>query len=256
MKTAGAIANLFEYNLRMAKSVLDKLFFVDKVDVHTLIDFGCADGTLLGHVAKWMPDAELIGYDKDPLMIKEAKAKHKGVFFADNLLTALSHRCGKRGDAALLLSSVIHEVYHYSTPEEIEEFWRMVWSCNVKYIIIRDMMPSRSVDRTSDIDDVVRVMKAGAVLDDFQRIWGSVENNKNLLHFLLKYKYVEPNWNREVKENYIPLYREDFLRSIPNEYSVLYQEHYVLPWLKTNVRKDFGIVWKDPTHFKIILERQ
>lgn len=256
MKTAGKISNLSTYNLRMAKSILDKLFFVDKIDVHSLIDFGCADGTLLGHLTQWMPDALLIGYDKDTSMLKEAKSKHKGIFFTNNLLNALSHKCGKRGDTALLLYSVIHEVYHYSTPEEIEEFWRMIWSCKVKYIIIRDMMPSQSVDRKSDIDDVVRVMKAGSVLEDFQRIWGSVENNKNLLHFLLKYKYVEPNWNREVKENYIPLYRESFLRSIPDEYSVLYQEHYVLPWLKTNVKKDFGIVWKDPSHFKIILERQ
>jgi hypothetical protein len=76
-----------------------------------------------------------------------------------------------------------------------------------------------------------------------------------LVHFLLKYKYVQPNWSREVKENYFPFYREELLAKIPNEYEIIYHEHYVLPYLKNQIMKDFRIDLKDATHLKMILQR-
>lgn len=42
------IANNQHYNQAMAKSMIDKLFFLDMaVDIKSVVDFGCADGTLL-----------------------------------------------------------------------------------------------------------------------------------------------------------------------------------------------------------------
>ena len=57
-----------------------------------------------------------------------------------------------------------------------------------------------------------------------------------------------------MKENYIPLYWEDLLAMLPKDYAILYQEHYPLPFLKRQLRSDFGIELKDPTHLKLILE--
>lgn len=49
------------------------------------------------------------------------------------------------------------------------------------------------------------------ILRSFEDVWGDVcdvrarkVNVKNLIHFLVKYRYVE-NWEREVQENYFPV---------------------------------------------------
>ena len=43
------IANMNVYNDGMRKSMLDKIWFLDKIDgsIDTIYDYGCADGSLL-----------------------------------------------------------------------------------------------------------------------------------------------------------------------------------------------------------------
>jgi hypothetical protein len=126
-----------------------------------------------------------------------------------------------------------------------------------RYIVIRDMAANRSVDRPSNINDVKKVYNrflGTKVLTDFERVWGSIENNRQLLHFLLKYQYEVPNWEREVRENYLPISREDLLAKIPLGYDVVFHEHYVLPYLWRTVKNDTGIDIKDSTHLKLILQ--
>ena len=78
--------------------------------------------------------------------------------------------------------------------------------------------------------------------------WGDI------VHYLLKYRYVT-NWDREVKENYLPLLTEEILLKIPPNYRVKYYDHYTLPFLKDQVMKDFGIELNTKTHYKLLLER-
>jgi hypothetical protein len=40
------------YTDEMAKSMWDKAFFVNFVDATLLVDFGCADGAMLGFIAR------------------------------------------------------------------------------------------------------------------------------------------------------------------------------------------------------------
>ena len=84
---------------------------------------------------------------------------------------------------------------------------------------------------------------------------GSIGINKNLIHYLLKYRYTE-NWDRELNENYLPISKEKLLSLIPKNYEVIFYEHYALPFLKEKVREDFGIILKDKTHIKLILKRK
>lgn len=74
----------------------------------------------------------------------------------------------------------------------------------------------------SDINDVSRVLHNAnpTHLAEFQSIWGNISNNKNLVHFLMKYKWVE-NWAREVRENYFPITIEEFLSKVPNNYVLI-----------------------------------
>lgn len=38
------ISNFDVYTEKMKMSLLDKIFFVDKIESNVLVDFGCADG--------------------------------------------------------------------------------------------------------------------------------------------------------------------------------------------------------------------
>lgn len=243
------------YEKRMSMSLLDKAFFADKIaDSDLLVDFGCADGILIRFLKNYFPDMAVLGYDADTSM-----AKHS----TDSALIytnwdAVVAEAKKAKKPTLNLSSVIHEVFHYCSRGDIDLFWKQVFESGFSYIVIRDMVPSRSVDRLSNINDVKKVYHKflhSKALTDFEGIWGSIEGNRQLLHFLLKYRYVEPNWNREVRENYLPITREDLLAKIPNEYDVVYHEHFVLPHILQSVKEDVGIEIKDPTHIKLILKR-
>lgn len=70
-----AIENIEIYNDRMSKTLIDKIFFIDKVDADVFVDFGCADGTVLGHLHDLFPGNYYIGYDINPSMIAIAKEK-------------------------------------------------------------------------------------------------------------------------------------------------------------------------------------
>ena len=66
------IANMNVYNDGMRKSMLDKIWFLDKIDggIDTIYDYGCADGSLLKIVGEICPSMKLIGYDILPPLLK------------------------------------------------------------------------------------------------------------------------------------------------------------------------------------------
>ena len=254
------------YNERMSAAMMDKLFFVDKVPADLLVDFGCADGALVRHLVQWYKDARFVGYDTDATMVAAAEKGLAGhldrVALTDAWPTVraaidAAQQGGKK--VGLVLSSIIHEVYHYSDVREIDAFWARVFETGFDFVVVRDMVSSRGVDRLADVNDVAKVYRRSLhtkELRDFETRWGSVESNKNLLHWLLKYQYTSPNWDREVKENYLPVYREDLLAMVPRGYDVVYHDHFVLPWLRRSVLRDFDIELKDQTHLKLILEKR
>lgn len=257
MKNAIQIQDPSVYVERMDKSILDKLFFLDKIETRSLIDFGCANGALLRKVRLFDDNIILIGYDKDPSLFSphiNDGSKIEYTSHWEDVLDNIPHI----KNSSVLLSSIIHEIYHYSTPEQIDDFWNTIFKTGFEYIIIRDMVPNMSIDRKSPINSVKKIynkFRGTQELTDFESIWGNIENNKQLVHFLLKYKYFIPNWAREVRENYLPLYREDLLAFIPKEYDVIFHEHYILPYLYNLINDELGIELQDATHLKLILKR-
>jgi ribosomal protein L11 methylase PrmA len=275
-----SIENYEIYNKKMQKSALDKMFFLDKVEADVIVDFGCADGSLIKMMSQFLDDETIyIGYDLDEQMVDIAKQNLKDTDVDSMFLSKWNDvkarifnlACdGKK--IAVVLSSIIHEVYHYSRTNEVDEFWKNIFYNETigdkakayggfgmfDYIVIRDMIPSRTIDRQSSNNDVKKIYSKDFIakeLHDFESIWGSIGNNKSLTHFLLKYQYADPNWGREVKENYFPMYREDLLALIPDHYDISYHEHFVLPYLSNKVDEDFGIEIKDNTHLKLILKK-
>ena len=71
------IKNYDSYTSGMKKSSVDKLFWMNKIDkINTVVDFGCADGTLIREMNSEMPDLQYIGYDNSKAMISLAEQGH------------------------------------------------------------------------------------------------------------------------------------------------------------------------------------
>lgn len=252
------INNYDVYTNGMSKSYQDKLFFLDKIkeeNITGIVDFGCADGTLIDYMGKNVNGIKFVGYDIDENMVNLARSKSSHTFSTD------FNEClnNVEADKALLnLSSVLHEVYSYSTSDDIDLFWERVFDNNFAYIAIRDLCASESINRPSNINDYTKILQRTdrGQLAEYESIWGSIRENRNLVHYLLKYRYVE-NWSREVRENYFPLSLERLLSKIPTDkYEIVYFENYILPFTANKVKEDFDIDLHDNTHVKLLLKRK
>lgn len=244
------IQDMDKYTTSMSKSMIDKMFFMDKIDnsIKVIFDYGCADGALINFLAPLFPDMTFIGYDADADMIAAAMKNKtcENARFTNNIERNINH-------CAINLSSLIHEVYSYSTTQEIEEFWNFVNNSGFEYIIIRDMCLDAAAHRPALKEDLIKVRSRYPAdkIREFEDIHGSICDNYNLIHFLLKYRYIE-NWNREVHENYLPLSVEGIAEKVDSKYELVYFDHYVLPFLANAIQCSFGITLKDYTHTKFI----
>lgn len=251
------IADLEVYLHRMQKSILDKLFFIDKVfePFQYIVDFGCANGELIKALHAFFGEYGYVGYDLSEEMIAAARRNlPEASFYAewDSIDVPFEK-------SLLNISSTVHEVYSYGTEEEIEVFWERVFKSGFRYVTIRDMMLSERERRPAAEGDLRLVKGTGNAvfaehLRDYEAVWGPIATQHDLVHFLLKYSYTQ-NWEREVRENYVALSLEKFLERVPADYRVTYFDHYTLPYTAWRVKKDFGIELKTPTHVKVILER-
>ena len=248
------------YNKRMDKSFQDKLFFLDKIkdNVEAIVDFGCADGALIRHLSE-LTNIKLVGYDSDYNMIDIAKSKTNkdNCLFKEDFGEIIEEEIISQ-ESLLNISSVIHEVYSYLDSKDIEIFWDMVFDSNFKYISIRDLCASESINRPSNINDYTKLIQRAktSFLSDFESVWGSVRENRNLVHYLLKYRFLE-NWDREVRENYFGLSLERLLSKIPmDKYEIIYFENYILPYTANKIKEDFDIELHDNTHVKLLLKKR
>jgi SAM-dependent methyltransferase len=250
------IDDINHYNAEMNKSIIDKAFFIDKVDAEIFVDFGCGDGSLIAFIEKIMPSAICIGYDisKDELAIAATNTNSK---LFSNFKKLIAYLDTIRGDkrVAVICNSLIHEVYAYGDDVSVAKFWNQIYTNHFDYVVIRDMCVSENVNRQSDPVSVAKARQRfdRARLREFEAEWGVIDGNWSLVHFLLKYRY-KINWQREVKENYLPLVYEELLRLVPLQYDPMYVDHYILPFVRRQANIDLGIDIVDNTHIKLILE--
>ena len=260
--------NISIYNERMDKSIEDKLWFINKVDADIYVDFGCANGNLLKHLSyihqrQGKTDIKYIGYDNNNEMLELAIQncnRFKNISFTNDFLNIRNdYDIPNDKKVCLILSSVLHEVYSYSNAKEKEDFWDSIHYLNFDYIAIRDMTSgidmnsfTQYVSRTIEYQIMAVKEKANQQqLLDFQRYWGRINSLHDLTHFLLKYKYVE-NWDRELKENYLPLTTSILHYRLNFSYERKYHKLYCLPYLKNLFKKDFGINFIGYTHMNVL----
>lgn len=254
-----AISNYDVYLKGMRKGLYDKLFFIDKVhsEIQNIVDFGSADGYLSNIMANIF-DCRVFGYDIDSQMVQTAQETYKdnpNVLFTDDFNSI------PQGVDIIYASSLLHEVYSYGSPNSIDAFWVQLFSKQPHYVVLRDMIGDATMDRPADRDDVRKIYRWAKekhkerYLKEFEQRVGSISNNKNLVHFLLKHSYID-NWDREVRENYFPITLQDLYAVIPHEYDILYEDHNNLVYLVDLWEREFDIDIKDKTHIKLVLKRR
>jgi ribosomal protein L11 methylase PrmA len=267
--TPTPIANESLYNAEMAKSLIDKIYFLDKVDANLFVDYGCADGIMLCFIEHVFPGVQLVGYDIDESMLEAARANalrqnpnSRIVFTSDwNEVRDIVLRNREEGTkSCLVLSSVMHEIHSYLGDGDQHNVHREIWGqagVTFDYVAFRDMMVSKTASRPSDPMQVARIIQTfdSKRLAEWTATWGSIEENWSLTHFLLTYRY-EVNWVRELKENYLPVPYEDFLASIPAHYFPVYRDHFTLPFLRRCVKDRFQFDLNERTHLKLVLEHR
>lgn len=267
-------SNIKYYNKEMQKGMEDKLFFIDRLPQdqdYVFVDFGCADGTMINALTEIYADNKdnhYVGYDISETMIDIAKTNYHGPYGANvrfhsdwkdvqNHINVMKDTWGDKYKFVLILSSVIHEVYSYGDVHSIHDFWDHTVNSDFNYIIVRDMCPSEDIDRDASSDLVEAIMSkrsVGIQLEQFQNKWGSILNNKNLIHFLLKYRW-KVNWGRELNENYFPIYVNDLIGNMKSNYKIDYLERFRVPFLDKCFKNDFGIELNDYTHVKAIFSK-
>lgn len=267
------IPNIDEYNINMSKSMKDKLFFLSELKddlPDVIVDFGCADGELLKQIFAINPNIQLLGYDCNVNEIKKARKNFPEVYYSGQechfftidwncVVDNIKYWRNENKKIALVLSSVIHEVYSYCSADVIEQHWNLWKNLGFEYIIVRDMAFSTHFVPTK-YEDVIKIRQKAdpKTLALFEEYCGSIDfNEHNLMTFLLKYRYnySTENFIRELAENYTPLSGINLVKKFASpKYSLIHYEHYTLPFLKDQVMKDFGVILKNNTHVKMILK--
>jgi len=259
------IENYSVYNDRMRRSMWDKAFFMDKVPgTELIIDYGCADGSLIRFLHSLFPAMCFIGFDIDPEMIAQANLRRSENtwFFSDPdaMLRMIEELGIERRRIAVNFSSVLHEIFHYDCDRAM--ITRLIGKIAPGYLVARDMM-YESADDEACVSEAaaqrIRERLTDAQVEDFEQTWGSIRLRRNMAHLILKYKYTE-NWKRECKENYFSYTVEDLRALLDPEgaYVPILHSRYILPWCRYDAQNRLGLDLGDEftTHYSLILARK
>ena len=143
------IDNYQVYNDRMRRSMWDKAFFMDKVPgTELILDYGCADGSLIRFLSEIFPAMHFIGFDIDPVMVEKANAdRRENTRFYSTMPELLEgiRESGIPGEQiTIYFSSVFHEVFHYGF--DLSMLKELIRRISPQYLVVRDMMYQSGTD--------------------------------------------------------------------------------------------------------------
>lgn len=252
------------YTSEMRKSVWDKAFFIDKIPgAKCVIDFGCADGAMIRMLGPLFQDMEFIGYDYNEDLIERAcQALHRetpniSFFGEDNLHELIEYvkDTYKPEEICLNFSSVLHEVFSY---REFGAIQQLIAALSPRFITIRDMYWQFDTDLRISYNELNNILSDANAdpkcIKAFEEAGYSVCNWKGLIHFLMKYQWKDNGWEEELTENYFSWNMDKLHPRLGNNYTVIFNNFYQLPYLT--------LAWKDlffhpelTTHAQFILLR-
>lgn len=260
--------NLDIYTTEMSKSIWDKAFFMDKIPgVKCVIDFGCADASMICMLGKLFPSVDFYGYDinNDLLQratenLSQAPANVKTVYNFEGLEGLISRvkRTYKPQEICINFSSVLHEVFS-SSPSGKQAIQRLISTLAPRYITVRDMYFSEFRDNL--INPYTReAMLKDVNASDYAKFvdkFGNIKTWKDMIHFLMKYQWRDNGYEEELEENYFSWTLKDLisLLTIDDEdtYITIYENQYILPYYWEQWKKFIGPSMH--THAQFILRR-
>ncbi len=245
------IANEDLYLSRMSKPLQEKLKVAKYIPrgAKTVLDVGCADGTITIALAEMFPEIKFVGIDLNRDFIELAKKKGerlKNVSFENVYLR--ERLSGKDRFDVVLFCSVLHEFYTYGEGistvvkalADAHEILKAKGTLIIRDMILYNYASQSQLWLTEMIEKVKGKNDVKILFFDFEKIFKEVVNVKRLNHFLLKYMYAD-NWDRECRENYVPVSFEEY-DQIFNllGMKVLFQRSSTIPYLKNKWQTDFA----------------
>lgn len=232
------------YLSRMKKSMTkeEKLFFLNYLnmqDFDAVVDYGGADGTLLGIVQDFVsPDCELYCIDNYTYGTANhtCDTANDRITYGDEA-QALGWTIGKK--YLLIFSSVLHEMM------ELPKLG-LIWGAQA--VAIRDMYFDKLL-----VDEPHRREIEGvkAWLNNAYSTYAT-PTLADAYQLLLKYTY-EENYEKESTEDYFCNLAKSLIDRLfvwQKQFKCLCHQTYILPYIKERVKKDWGIEMKYPTHLK------
>ena len=251
-----AIADWRGYLDRMAKPLQEKLRVARYLPSNsaTILDVGCADGTVTCALAGLFPNNRFVGIDLDERFIGLAqdRAAREGLANVRFERVYLREQLARTGEPrrydAVLFCSVLHEFFTYgegisSVLKALADAHELLAPGGV--VVVRDMIlrayTKEATLRCATLRAKVEAACPPGVVADFVRFFGALNTVYVINHLLLKYWYAE-NWAREGPEFYVPVTFEEYERIFDLLGMRLQMaEELTLPFLREKWRTDFGL---------------
>ena len=245
------------YLERMRVGMYDKCWWVDKIypEVDTVIDFGCADGTLWEAIKVLCPQITTyygIENNEEFFDILDEKA------IPHYPSTEQLPQDIDWDRTIVVMNSVVHEICYYQSHAKFIILLKEIRDKGVRHIAIRDMCINIEEYTYLDEDfyDEIMNSKYAFMYKNYIK-----QANPNELYdqveFFLKYTYKE-NWDRECDEQY--LWDWDFFvkHAIKDTMRIeVNQPFRIVPQIR-QIEKDFEIKFPEGlnTHRKMLLTRE
>lgn len=241
----------------MAKSLEDKLFFLNEIDINDydyIVDFGCADGRILEVLDERLTNKKtiLIGIENNKVMFDQlvslaGRAKHRmivSIELTDVIINVLNNKKN-----LIIFSSVLHE-YDW---KNFKEFFILFDT-----IVMRDMQcPEKFWYKVPESTKALVTKDfPEELLAKLERKYGAINDLDRLYRYFLMYRYAD-NFDHELQEDYFNIIWENLKEWLTSDYvyHVLYEKDYILPFIKQDIATKFGYELKYPTHKQIIFVR-
>lgn len=243
------------YYERMQNALEEKLWFkyhLNLNDYDLIIDFGCADGTLLKAISK-STSALCLGYDKKLYKVENTEKINFTTSWSMVLGCLKSYR-----KTLVIFSSVLHEMNHSEINSKFEDL--LMYGINT--IVIRDMHFESGSDFMTIFDK--KIFKENPYYEKIfkKKLWWNESSGRELTwqklwtEFLLKYPYVE-NFERESKEEYFStpfIHIEEICNraGLKTKFCLNYTNKFI----QERVKKDLSITLEHKTHRLLILRKE
>lgn len=255
------IANQKLYLERMSRSLQEKLKISRYIPEGTrnVLDVGCADGTVTLALADLYPGISFVGIDLNEGFIKIAKERigdRKNVRFEKCFLR--ERLVSPERFDVVLFCSILHEFFSYGEGistvvkalSDAHEILTDAGTMIIRDMILYDYAGTSKLWLEEMMEEVREKIELPSQLSDFEKLFGEITSIKQLNHFLLKYMYKD-NWERESRENYVPVSFEEYDQIFKLlGMTVLFQRSSTIPYLKDKWRNDFGFSDRELESFR------